>query len=71
VCRRAPTLPAAASNTGRIFVVKRIDTGACDVAPVAALDGGPTVTLSAGVGNRGSVTVQSDGSTWWVIGQAQ
>jgi hypothetical protein len=65
------TLPSAAGNTGRIFVVKRINaagTGACELSGVAALDGGPIVTLSAPTGSNNAVMVQSDGSNWWIIG---
>jgi hypothetical protein len=66
------TLPSAAGNTGRIYVLKRINaagTGACEASGVAVLDGGPIVTLSAPSITSNSITVQSDGSNWWVIGK--
>ena len=64
------TLPAAASNLGRVYVVKRLGGAGqgCTVAGVAAADGGdfPLDTL----GNSGNaITVQSDGTNWYVITQ--
>jgi len=63
------TLPAAASNTGRIFVIKRTSTsaGACQVVGVAALDGGPNFTLSSPPTLPNAITVQSDGTNWYII----
>ncbi|TMH32299.1 MAG: hypothetical protein E6H66_14320 [Betaproteobacteria bacterium] len=62
-------LPAAASNTGRIFVIKRISTssGACDVQGVANVDGGPNYVLSSPPTTPNAVTVQSDGTNWYII----
>jgi hypothetical protein len=64
------TLPAAASNPGRIYRAKRINTagaGACQVTPIAAVDGGPTVTLAAPPTTTSAMEFQSDGTNWWVI----
>ena len=63
------TLPSAAANTGRIFVIKRLTTGTqlCDVTPISAGDGGPTVTLSAPGLVNNAITVQSDGTSWYII----
>ena len=64
------TLPAAATNTGRIFVIKRLSTGTrvCDVSGVSASDGGPTVTLAAPGLVNNAITVQSDGTSWFITG---
>ena len=63
------TLPSAALNLGRIYVIKRLSTGTrvCEVSGVAAGDGGPDVTLLApGLANN-AITVQSDGTSWFII----
>lgn len=71
------TLPAAAANGGRIYVVKRVNA--------ASGGGGPFCTLSPAVegtllqldapnptstNNRSAVWVQSDGTVWRLIGTA-
>ena len=70
------TLPApGASNTGRVYTIKRVNPGgnadaiACFVAPV---DGVVTPKKlfapgGASAGSPSGITVQSDGVTWWVI----
>jgi len=65
---RTITLPTAASNSGRIYVVRRVGTGnsECTVTPVQ----GGTVLLDNGSGDPRAVTVQSDGTTWYVIAEA-
>jgi len=68
------TLPPAASNTGRIFVIKRVGpvgTGACSVSGVSTQDGGDPLALTLPGGGESAITVQSDGATWWVIAIAK
>jgi hypothetical protein len=65
---RTVNLPAAAAgNTGRIYVVRRIGSGnnECNVSSVL----GGTVALDNG-GARRAIIVQSDGSQWVIIGEA-
>jgi hypothetical protein len=64
---RTITLPAAASNLGRIYVVRRVGTGGatCTLTPVAT---GGTLDNAAFVPR--AVTVQSNGTVWQVIGEA-
>jgi hypothetical protein len=64
------TLPAAASNTGKVFVIKRIGVSGCNVSGVSAADGNPFV-LNAPLGGTSAIMVQSDGTTWWVLAHAQ
>ena len=68
---KSMTLPAAAGNTGRIFNIKRIGGTACAAATTAgsALDGvaGPATFALSASGTGSGITVQSDGSTWWII----
>ncbi len=70
------TLPAAASNAGRIFSVKRINaTNAtqdrCFLTPVGTTAGTTTVTLDSpdatATNINSAMTVLSDGTKWWVI----
>jgi hypothetical protein len=65
---RTITLPSAAGNGGRMFVVRRIGGGSslCNVTPVH----GGTLALDDGPFDRRAITVQSDGATWWVIGES-
>jgi hypothetical protein len=67
---------AAASNKGRVYVVKRINpdvAGSNDKCQVAGVDGTSDVVLNAppnsGVQESG-VMIQSDGTQWWIIGSA-
>lgn len=53
------TLPAAASSTGRILVIRRIGGSVCSVSLV---EGGALV-----LGNNDGVTVQSNGTFWYSI----
>jgi hypothetical protein len=65
---RTVNLPtAAAGNTGRMYVVRRVGSGnnECNVTGVS----GGTVVLDNG-GARRSIIVQSDGSTWQILGEA-
>ncbi len=63
---RTVTLPAAASNGGRIYYIRRVGGGnnQCNVTPVQ----GGNFVLDNGAVARG-IIVQSDGATWWVIAQ--
>ncbi|HLX27867.1 MAG TPA: hypothetical protein VKV24_05190 [Casimicrobiaceae bacterium] len=68
------TLPSAAANTGKVFVIKRVTPvssptdGPCIVSTVATIDGGPSVSLSApGAGGTSAIMVQSDGTNWYII----
>ena len=70
------TFPAAASNAGRIFRVKRINVfnGAqdrCLITPVGTTTGTTTVTLDApdatATNINSALTLMSDGTKWWVI----
>lgn len=63
------TLPAAASNTGRIYVVKRSATSAnsvtIDPANAELIDGAATLVLTT----RQGATIQCDGVGWYIIGR--
>jgi hypothetical protein len=66
---RTVNLPAAAAgNTGRIYVVRRIGSGTneCNVSSVQ----GGTAVLDSGGGERRAIIVQSDGSQWNIIGES-
>ncbi len=65
---RTITLPSAASNGGRVYVVRRVGTGSndCTVTPVQ----GGTRVLNDGFLQPRAVTVQSDGTTWWIASEA-
>jgi hypothetical protein len=62
------TLPSAAGNPGRIFVIRRVGSGnnQCNVTPVQ----GGTVALDNTAFVPRAINVQSDGATWWIIAQA-
>jgi hypothetical protein len=62
------TLPAASSNSGRIFFIRRVGSGnnQCSVTLVQ----GGTVTLDNSTFVPRAIQVQSDGTTWWMIGQS-
>ena len=71
------TLPPVASNTGRMFVIKRINAAAgssdkCFVTPVGgATSPAPLDAPDAGATNINSAFwVISDGTTWWTISAA-
>jgi len=68
------TLPAAASNTGRMFAVKRVNAAAgasdkCFLTPV----GGATTPAPLDAPDAGATNINStfwavsDGTTWWII----
>ncbi len=68
---------AAASNKGRVYIIKRVNQniGAtindCEVANVDGIGGnvvlqGPTPGLLTT--NLSGVTIQSDGTQWWIVG---
>jgi hypothetical protein len=63
------TLPAAASNAGRMYIIKSAGAGdiTLDATPNAQfIDGRSTYTIAGG-GNI-SKTIVSDGTNWYVIG---
>jgi hypothetical protein len=62
------TLPAAASNAGRMYIIKSAGAGDVTIDGNAAetIDGLPTYTIAGG-GNI-SKTIVSDGTNWYVIG---
>ena len=66
------TLPSAAGNTGKVFIIKRIGAGGCSVSGVAAVDGGSSIFLSAPgtAGGSSAIMVQSDGTNWYIMAQA-
>jgi len=72
------TLPSAAANTGRIFIVKRVNASSggapnerCFVTPIGTTGADITLTLdqpNATLTNINSgVMVMSNGTKWWVI----
>lgn len=64
------TLPTAVGVTGRQYTIKKTDAGGTNVTVagngVELIDGANTVVLNT---QYEAVTVQSDGTQWWVIGQ--
>ncbi len=62
------TLPPAALLSGRIYVFKRINSGAnaviVDPSGAETIDGAATYTLSA---QWNSVTIMSNGTAWFII----
>lgn len=62
------TLPTAASHTGRIYYIKKIDSSAnavtVDGDSSETIDDSTTAVLTA---QYESITIQSDGSEWWII----
>lgn len=62
------TLPAAASHTGRVYHIKKIDaTGnavTVDGNSSETIDDATTATLAS---QYDAVTIQSDGSEWWIL----
>jgi Collagen triple helix repeat (20 copies) len=65
---RTVTLPPAASNGGRIYVVRRVGGGnsQCNVTPVQA----GTVVLD-NAGQTRAIMVQSDGTTWHILAETK
>lgn len=63
------TLPSASSITGRMYTVKKTDSAGTSITVATTssqtIDGSTTYTLSA---QYQSITVQSDGTNWIVIG---
>jgi hypothetical protein len=66
---------AAASNMGRVYIVKRVNPdqiGTNDDCAVANLEGvvGNVVLSAPGTltTQRSGVTIQSDGTQWWIVG---
>jgi len=61
-------LPPAALLSGRIYVFKRINSGAnaviVDPSGAETIDGAATYTLSA---QWNSVTIMSNGTAWFII----
>ena len=68
VADRTVTLPPAASNGGRIYVVRRVGGGnnQCNVTPV---QGGTLVLDNAG--QTRAIMVQSDGTTWYILAETK
>jgi hypothetical protein len=64
---RTITLPAAASSTGQVFVIKKIDASANTVTVDAnaseTIDGATTAVISA---QWASLTIQCDGTGWFI-----
>ncbi|TDV06061.1 hypothetical protein [Paraburkholderia caballeronis] len=63
-------LPPAAQAAGRIYTVKKVDSGAnavtlSDVSG-ATIEGAATLALAA---QYGTAIVQSDGTSWWRVGK--
>ena len=62
------TLPAAATNAGRIYRVKKVDSSAntiiIDGNDSETIDGGLTATLTV---QYEAVDIACDGSNWWVF----
>ena len=62
------SLPTAASSTGRLYAIKKIDSSAntvtIDANSSETIDGAVTKTLSA---QWETVTLQCDGSAWFVV----
>jgi hypothetical protein len=63
-------LPTASSTTGRIYVIKKIDSSAnavtIDGSGAETIDGATTVSLSAQWNYR---SIQSNGTSWFIIAQ--
>ena len=64
---RAITLPSASANGGKIFVIKAVQATGCAVSPVASVDADGGAGNTRTVNTPNAITVQSDGSTWWVV----
>lgn len=73
------TLPSAAANAGRVYVIKRVSTAggtannaSCFVSPVDGSSGNERLTPPAGTsaGSPSGIIVQSDGTAWWITGIA-
>jgi hypothetical protein len=66
-------MPAAAANLGRIYVFKRTDPGS-GVCTINGVDTAVSISLDNPGGTSANspsgITVQSDGTTWWVIAVA-
>ena len=60
------TLPAAATNSGRVYVIKRTGTNTVTIDPNGAetIDGAATYTLGA---LYASAMIQCDGTAWYVL----
>jgi len=67
---RTMTLPAASGLSGRAYTIKKTDSSAnaCIIDPNASetVDGALTISLT---GQYDSVTIQTDGSNWFRVGQ--
>jgi hypothetical protein len=65
---RTITLPSAAANNGRVYVVRRVGTGSntCTVTPVQ----GGTRVLGEGFLQPRGVMLLSDGTAWWITSEA-
>ena len=68
------TLPDPTTNTGRVILVKRVNNGSgiafnCQVSGLNSLEG-PQTLAQPSSGNLTGVMVMSDGTSWWLIGNA-
>jgi hypothetical protein len=65
---RVVNLPAAAGNTGRLYLVRLVGnlSNTCTVNGVA----GGAAVLQTGAFNRRAITVQSDGASWWTVSES-
>jgi len=73
------SLPAAAGNTGRMYVVKQVNAQSagssdqCKVTPVALNPSAPNGSIAlrtpdaSSTNSISAVTLVSDGTKWWVV----
>ena len=62
------TLPAAAANTGKILVIRKVDNDADVLTFSPAINYSTTETITT-LNYVKTLTVQSDGTNWWVISE--
>jgi hypothetical protein len=67
------TLPSAAGQTGKIYVLKRVSpvTFNCDVIGLTATEGNPIGLGVPGGSANSALVVQSDGTSWWIISRTK
>lgn len=65
---RTATLPAAASSTGKVFYIKKVDSGAgtviIDGNASETIDGATTYTITI---QYEAITIVCDGSAWYIL----
>jgi hypothetical protein len=64
------TLPSAASNPGKVYVIKRTGASGCEVAGLTAAEGNPYALNAPSPGAISGIVVQSNGTSWWIISTA-